>query len=374
MWAGAARPSLQEPCACTRPRDGAAAGCFLGARGYTGDQGGGKMAKTKKPSANSNGPSKGGANGGGGGSGGGGNGSFGLVPMLSVAVACFAVGYGFCSSTTPAPTRWFTTNVEKLDVLGTLPPNAKIITVSIEPPIQLIKGFLSPSEVQEIQGFFMRGWEGGRFRDVSKRGERNTSHMWLPVDNELRSTSLQRVDRRISNYAMIPVDHIENGYFARYLKPLNGEFVSLHNDNSDAKMAELPRAGSFVIFVNTPEHGHGLTVFPLAKPLKGPDPTTRLNKYMTDTRAPPPGATGDPQPYWRFLDTDFDYRKSDRDTPAKEAAWQVIARARELCDRGTMANGLEVEEGDAVFFKSLHPDGSIDTRAIHASCPNTGDK
>ena len=55
------------------------------------------MAKTKKPSANSNGPSKGGANGGGGGSGGGGNGSFGLVPMLSVAVACFAVGYGFCS-------------------------------------------------------------------------------------------------------------------------------------------------------------------------------------------------------------------------------------------------------------------------------------
>ena len=25
-------------------------------------------------------------------------------------------------------------------------------------------------------------------------------------------------------------------------------------------MAELPRAGSFVIFVNTPEHGHGLTV------------------------------------------------------------------------------------------------------------------
>ena len=58
------------------------------------------MAKTKKPSANSNGPSKGGAKGGGGagsGGGGGGNGSFGLVSMLSVAVACFAVGYGFCS-------------------------------------------------------------------------------------------------------------------------------------------------------------------------------------------------------------------------------------------------------------------------------------
>ena len=32
----------------------------------------------------------------------------------------------------------------------------------------------------------------------------------------------------------------------------------------------------------------------------------------------------------------------------RQAAWQVIARARDLCDKGTMANGLEVEEGDAV--------------------------
>lgn len=57
------------------------------------------MAKTKKPAANSNGLSKGGAKGGGdgGGGGSGGVGSFGLVPVLSVAVACFAAGYGYCS-------------------------------------------------------------------------------------------------------------------------------------------------------------------------------------------------------------------------------------------------------------------------------------
>ena len=168
------------------------------------------MAKGKKASANGSGSQKGG------GGGGAGSGGSSLVSMLSVAVACFAVGYGCCFSTMPAPTGWFSINVNDHfdDGLGTLPPTAKVITVSIEPPIQvigvlcaasqrlahfsltsppqLIKGFLSPVELAEMQGFFMEGWERGRFKDVSKRTERNTSHMWLPVESELNSQRCAR--------------------------------------------------------------------------------------------------------------------------------------------------------------------------------------
>ena len=80
------------------------------------------------------------------------------------------------------------------------------------------------------------------------------------------------------------------------------------------------------------------------------------------------------EPYWRFLDTEFDFRRNDRSTPARRAAHDTVRRARELCARGTFAGGLQVQAGDAVFFRSLKADGSIDSRALHGSCPNTGDK
>ena len=60
--------------------------------------------------------------------------------------------------------------------------------------------------------------------------------------------------------------------------------------------------------------------------------------------------------------------------PARRAAHDTVRRARELCARGTFAGGLQVQAGDAVFFRSLRPNGTIETRALHASCANCGPK
>ena len=57
----------------------------------------------------------------------------------------------------------------------------------------------------------------------------------------------------------------------------------------------------------------------------------------------------------------------------------MVQRARELCEADGMTSAVggeldDVEAGDALFFRSTRLDGSIETRSIHASCPNTGDK
>ena len=57
----------------------------------------------------------------------------------------------------------------------------------------------------------------------------------------------------------------------------------------------------------------------------------------------------------------------------------MVQRAKELCEADGMATAVggevgEVKAGAALFFRSTRLDGSIETRSIHTSCPNTGDK
>jgi hypothetical protein len=233
-----------------------------------------------------------------------------------------------------------------------LPPGSSLVTLSIEPPIMLIRGFLSPEELYAMQKLVLGKWSDGAFRDTSKRNENKTNFLWLPKGQDLEHELIKLVDKRFAEFALVPESHIENGYFARTMKPKDGEFVSLHNDNSDSKMvpndesskaSRFPRFASLVVYLNTVDQ-NGLTMFPLAKPLTGSDPTTDLNKFMKHTRGPPAGAhaTQQPQPYWRFIDTAFDWQQSDRSTPAKEAAFQTVQRGRDLCEKGSFAGGLKV--------------------------------
>jgi hypothetical protein len=228
--------------------------------------------------------------------------------------------------------------------------NSSVVTISTEPPIQVIRGFLSAAELRGMQDLFLSKWGDGKFKDLSKRGETKTSFMWLPQNEDSKHAMIRLVDKRFAALAMVKESHLENGYFARNNKPIGGEFVSLHNDNSNDRMYpsdgsnnENSRFASLVVYLNTVEK-NGLTVFPLAKPLSGPDPTTKLNQHMKHERGPPARAQGSQkaQPYWRFLDTNFDWRHNPRDTPEKEAAHQVVQRARDLCDSGSFAGGLQV--------------------------------
>lgn len=124
-----------------------------------------------------------------------------------------------------------------------------------------------------------------------------------------------------------------------------------------------------------------MTVFPLAKPLGGgEDPAAPLLAYTGHRRPPPDGALKDgdkgasAEPYWRFVQKSLDHSGSARATPSQEAAWRIHERAEAICRADPWKESAALRPGDALLFRSADAAGTVDHRAIHASCTNTGPK
>mmetsp|Transcript_56288 Transcript_56288/g.163227 ORF Transcript_56288/g.163227 Transcript_56288/m.163227 type:complete len:506 (+) Transcript_56288:103-1620(+) len=201
-------------------------------------------------------------------------------------------------------------------------------TLSVQPVIFRVKGFLQENECDEIvklgKGRMVSSPVSLMDKDKGKEAKEFRTSTQARIARA-ESPMLRVIDDRISALTKIPVPHNEEVQILRYEKT---QYYSGHLDNWDPSFYTLDGA-DFI------EHGHN-------------------NRLITV--------------FWYL-------------TNVSEGGETYFARADGLpqpmdmygCNHG----GLKVKpvQGNVIFWYSLHPNGNTDPNGLHAACPvSTGEK
>lgn len=194
-------------------------------------------------------------------------------------------------------------------------------TLSVQPVIYRVKGFLQEEECDEIvklgQGRMVNSPVSLMDKDRGKAAKefRTSTQARVPSSE---SRTLAEIDQRISRLTHIPVQHNEEVQILRYEKT---QYYSAHLDNWDPAYY----SGKDTSFM---EHGHNnrlITVF------------WYLTNVSEGGETLFPRADGLPQPMDMYS-----------------------------CDAGLK---VKPELGNVIFWYSLHPNGNTDPNGLHAACP-----
>jgi len=199
--------------------------------------------------------------------------------------------------------------------------NLSLETLSVQPVIFRIEGFLRDHECEEIvelgRGRMHNSPVSLMDKDKGKESKEFRTSTQARLDRT-ESLMLREIDERISRLTKVPAPHNEQVQILRYEKT---QYYAAHLDNWDP--AFYTTEGSEFI-----EHGHNnrlITVF----------------WYLTDVSEG--GETNFP-------------RTDGLPQPA---------------DMYNCVQGLKVKpvKGSVIFWYSLHPNGNNDPNGLHASCP-----
>lgn len=191
----------------------------------------------------------------------------------------------------------------------------EVIQLSWAPRAFLLKNFLSPEECEHLKAQARSTMTKSTVVD-NDTGKSVPSNIRTSTGTFLdlnQDDTIARVEKRVAQVTMIPIEHQEGFQILRYV---NGQKYEPHYDYFHDDFNKKPDFGgqrimTVLMYLSTPEDG-GETVFP--------------------------NGTGDMSgPEW------------------SECAKQGL--------------GVKAFKGDAIMFYSLKPDGTEDPSSLHGSCP-----